>query len=224
MKWLITNLACLLFNNLCYSYTRFLCALKFFWAADSQSQILYPHCCWQKVTLILPLSYLLTSFLSHSICLHLSSSVCLFFFTGELILPELISHEPSLIVWLQSPHAAAMVTGRAYSCSERKFNTTFDDISRMRCTRICPCMCGCLLVQVRLIYLTDLYPSQKATGVRKSCNSVLCISHFLITSENEKYQQIVWSYMSICKHSLLRGMRFVRELGFLWVLSVSTSL
>lgn len=161
-----------------------------------------------------------------SLSLHLSPSLffSLFFFSRELILPELISHEPSLIAWLQSPHAAAMVTGRACSCSERKFNTTFDDISRMRCTRMCPCMCGCLLVQVRLIYLTDLYPSQKATGVRKSCDSVLCVSHFLITSENEKYQQIVWSYMSICKHSLLRGLRFVSELWFLWVLSVSTLL
>lgn len=81
-----------------------------------------------------------------------------------------------------------------------------------------PCVCVCVFVQVHLIYLTDLYPSQKATGVRNSVISavwqcsVCCMS--VIASENEKYQQILYCYTSICQHLLLWGIGFVNEWRF----------
>lgn len=90
---------------------------------------------------------------------------------------KLISHEPSLIVWSQSPHAAAMATGGVHSCSKRKFNTSSDDISRTKW----------VFARVHLIYLTDLYPSQKATGVR---NSV--ISAFWQNVLYERYRMRKW--------------------------------
>lgn len=44
--------------------------------------------------------------------------------SGDLALPELISHEPPVIARLQSPHTAAMMTGgvAASRASERIFN------------------------------------------------------------------------------------------------------
>lgn len=47
-----------------------------------------------------------------------------------------------------------------------------------------------MCVQVCLIYLTELYPSQKATGVRNIVLSLLSGSVYcmrVIASENEKY-------------------------------------
>lgn len=79
-----------------------------------------------------------------------------FLLLGRAHSSRLISHEPLLIVWLQSPHAAAMVTGRVYCCSECKFNTTFDDISRMKCERMC--LWVCVRMWESLIYLSDLHP------------------------------------------------------------------
>lgn len=88
---------------------------------------------------------------------------------------ELISQEPRLIVWLQSSHAASMVTGGVFSCSLCKFNTTSDDISTMWCERTCPCVCVCVSgahthvhVQVRLIYPADFRPPSKATSVKSN--------------------------------------------------------
>lgn len=150
----------------------------------------------KRVTLLLPPSLFLSGFsLSHSVCLHPP------FLSLPLSCPflrrthssKLISREPWLIVRLQSPHAAAMVTGREYCCSERKFNTTFDDISRMRCKRMVPCVCLCVNVRVWLIYLTDLHPSQKAMDVRNTVLSLQAGAVYymgVIASENEKYQQI----------------------------------
>lgn len=160
------------------------------------TQILYSRHCRQRVTLILLLSlFLFSSLLSHSVCLRPPFSLfplsCLFLRRAHS--SKLISRVPWLIVRLQSPHAAAMVTGREYCCSERKFNTTFDDISRMRRKRMFPCVCLCVNVRVYLIYLTDLHPSQKAKDVRNTVLSLLSGRVYymeVIASEKEKYQQI----------------------------------
>lgn len=87
-----------------------------------------------------------------------------------------------------------MVTGRTYSYSERKFNTAFDDISKMWGLRMSPPVCVCVSVcahlRVCLIYLTDLHPSQKAMGVRNTVLSPLSgrvHRMSVIASENEKY-------------------------------------
>lgn len=123
-------------------------------SGKQESQIpfiyIYLNSCRWKVTLIHCLCSALFS-LTPSVFLNLPvfSSFCIsFLFLWRALSFKLISHEPLLIVWLQSPHAAAMVTGRVYSCSELKFNTTFDDIGRMRCTRMCPCLCARVCVHM----------------------------------------------------------------------------
>ncbi len=155
---IIINFACLLFDNSHYSCMYFLPArrsaiqmltsgkhaksntlftsLQTKGYSDSPSSIV-------SVQLFSLSLHPLPSF-SLSLSLPLSRFLCLsFLFLRRAHSFKLISHEPPLIVWLQSPHAAAMVTGRVYSSSEHEFNTTFDDIGRMRCTRMCLCVCMC---------------------------------------------------------------------------------
>lgn len=171
--------------------------------------------------------------LSHSVCppppFCLSSSLYLLSLRRTHSF-KLISHEPPLIVWLQSPHTAAMVTGGVYSCSERKFNTSFDDISRMKrmsmCPHVCVCVCARVFAQVHLIYLTDLYPTQKATGVG---NSVICAVWQYVLYE--RYCMRKWEiptdtvqlYVTLSASSP-KGYRICQWMEVLWVLSVSTSL
>lgn len=59
---------------------------------------------------------------------------------------------------------------------------------------------------VHLIYLTDLYP---LSGRDRAYDHMS-----VIASENERYQQVLHSYMSICLHLLLWGVRFFNELRF----------
>lgn len=69
---------------------------------------------------------------------------------------------------------------------------------------------------MRLIRLADLQPSHQATGVRQTPSLISAVWQCarrvsVIASENEKYQQILYGYMSICRHPLLRGIGFVNE-------------
>ena len=148
-------------------------AFKSWRAANRQSQIFYSHRCRQKVTLIHCLCSALLSLSLRRPPVSSPSPLCLF--------PS-VSQESSFFQayfpWASADCAIAITPTqlpwwqvRVYSCSERKFNSTFDDISRMRC--VCVAVCIVCMCRVRLIYLTDFYPSGKKKRQRVSGTGAL---------------------------------------------------